>query len=70
MPYRMLKQNFEIGTNFYDTACIERAIIDFSEVAEIFYENGNLTISVDDVGDGEEIFNEFMNHVTALTGEA
>ena len=63
----MSKQNFEIDNNIYPENLILLAIQDFSEVAEITYENNNLIIKS---GWNEiEIFNEFVNYVTWLYNE-
>ena len=63
----MSKQNFEIDNNIYPENLILIAIQDFSEVAEITYENNNLIIKS---GWNEiEIFNEFVNYVTWLYNE-
>ena len=43
----MSKQNFEIDNNIYPENLILIAIQDFSEVAEITYENNNLIIKSD-----------------------
>lgn len=63
----MSKQNFEIDNNIYPENLILIAIQDFSEVAEITYENNNLIIKSD--WNEIEIFNEFVNYVTWLYNE-
>ena len=63
----MSKQNFEIDNNIYPEKLILLAIQDFSEIAEITYENNNLIIKSD--WNEIEIFNEFVNYVTWLYNE-
>lgn len=63
----MSKQNFEIDNNIYPENLILIAIQDFSEVAEITYENNNLIIKSN--WNEIEIFNEFVNYVTWLYNE-
>lgn len=63
----MSKQNFEIDSTIYPENLILTAIQDFSEVAEIIYENKTLTIKSD--WNEIEIFNEFVNYVTWLYNE-
>ena len=65
----MLKRNFEIGTNFYDTEALKAAIADFADVAEITYGDGMLTVTAEDDTEAEEIFNELMNHTLAVLCE-
>lgn len=67
MQLKMSKQNFEIDNNIYPENLILIAIQDFSEVAEITYENNNLIIKSD--WNEIEIFNEFVNYVTWLYNE-
>ncbi len=63
----MSKQNFEIDNNIYPEKLILLAIQDFSEIAEITYENNNLIIKSN--WNEIEIFNEFVNYVTWLYNE-
>lgn len=67
MQLKMSKQNFEIDNNIYPENLILIAIQDFSEVAEITYENNNLIIKSN--WNEIEIFNEFVNYVTWLYNE-
>lgn len=65
----MLKQNFKIDDNIYSKDIIDNVIKDFSEVAEISYNNWVLAIASDDNSNIEEIFNEFMNYFIWLYNE-
>lgn len=63
----MLNQNFKIEDSIYPENIINEAIIAFSEIANISYSSGTLSINAE--SDIEEIFNEFMNYVIALYNE-
>ncbi|MDD5769647.1 MAG: hypothetical protein PHE25_01660 [Candidatus Gracilibacteria bacterium] len=63
----MGKQSFKIENNIYNEDIILQAMKDFSEITEISYKNGELTIKSDE--DINEIFNEFMNYYLALSNE-
>ncbi len=67
MPLKMSKKSFKIDNSIYSLDCIIEAIDDFSSVANITYFDSILSIESED--SHEEIFQEFMNYVLALSNE-
>lgn len=62
----MWNKNFEINSNIYPKDLVVQAIDDFSQVAEITFNDQILTINDDEP---QIIFNEFMNYLLALYNE-
>ncbi len=61
-----MEKQFKVQSDIYDISLIQEAISDFSDVADISYNNDVLNISWETKEDIDEVFNEFMNYVLSL----
>ena len=64
----MIKE-YKVDKKIYSTKIVKQVIKDFSEVANMSYENDILKIQWDNEYEIEEIFNEFMNYCIWLIDE-
>lgn len=57
-----MEKIFQIQAEIYGEENIRRAIADFSDIADIIYENDTLKISAENAEEIDEISHEFMNY--------
>lgn len=57
-----MEKIFKIENEIYDKNILNQAILDFSEVGEIFLQENELKILWESEEEIDEIFNEFMNY--------
>jgi len=69
MGYKNMKKDYKIDNEIYKQDIIKQAIIDFSDVAKIKYNEWNLIIQWENKLEIDEIFNEFSNYIIWLYNE-
>lgn len=57
----MSKKKFNINTSIYNEESIIEAINDYSEIANITYQNW--IIEIESINQIDNVFNEFMNYI-------
>lgn len=57
-----MEKIFKLEDEIYNKNILEKAILDFSEVSEIFLQENELKILWENESEINEIFNEFMNY--------
>ena len=62
----MLEKEFQISSDIYDITTIQEGIVDFSDVAEIVFQNEKLSITWENEDEIQEVFYEFMNYILSL----
>tara|TARA_Y100001960_G_C14494463_1_gene738370 strand:+ start:172 stop:366 length:195 start_codon:yes stop_codon:yes gene_type:complete len=61
-----MSTEFQIDQSIYCSEVITASIEAFSDIADIQYVNGVLTIKGDSLDENKEIFNEFFNYTLSL----
>lgn len=61
-----MEKQIKISSDVYEVEKIQQAISEFSDVAQIIFNNEVLTVSWESEDDIEEIFGELMNYVISL----
>lgn len=64
-----MEKSYTIDSRIYPDEVVERAIVDFKEVADITYANHEIILSWEEIWDIEHIFHEFINYITALMSD-
>lgn len=61
-----MKKEFTISLDIYNEENISQSIVDFSEVADMWFSQGVLTIQGESEDEIQEVFHEFMNYVLSI----
>jgi hypothetical protein len=61
-----MTQDYQVSSEIYSLENLQQAIRDFSDVCEIIYKQGVITISGESMDGIQEVFHEFMNYVLSL----
>lgn len=64
-----MKIKFKIDKEIYSKKDIKQAIVDFTDVSEITFDDWILTIKWENEAEINLIFNEFMNYIIWLFNE-
>lgn len=65
----MQKKSFSLESSLYQQEYLLQAIENFGQEFSMTYEDGMLIIAGENSDDIQQIFDEFMNHVLALSNE-